>query len=106
MNLSELREMQVPRQPNPRPSSCIQPSENIQESEQKEQKVNNISLYGSSNPENLKMTKKRNDFQHSPIVSNANFPSHQQAQNTNWLRIGMRNERQGDSPSSEGEDYH
>ena len=101
MDLSELREMQGPRQPNPRPSSCIQPSENIQESEQKEQKVNNISLYGSSNPENLKMTKKRNDFQHSPIVSNASFPNHQQAQNSNWLKIGFRGdrpepERQGD----------
>ena len=40
-----------------------QPSENIPESEQKEQKVNNISLYGSTNPNNLKMTKKRQDFQ-------------------------------------------
>lgn len=45
-----------------------QPSENIPESEQKEQKVNNISLYGSTNPKNLKMTKKRQDFQHK-IVS-------------------------------------
>jgi len=37
------------------------PSENIPESEQKEQKVNNISLYGSTNPKNLKMTKKRQE---------------------------------------------
>lgn len=49
--------------PVPGRPTMQQPSENIPESEQKEQKVNNISLYGSTNPNNLKMTKKRQDFQ-------------------------------------------
>ena len=76
MDLSELKEIEDPYQPNPRPGSSIQASENIPESEQKEQRVNNISLYGSSNPENLKMTKKRQDFQHSPIISDKYQSSH------------------------------